>query len=159
MRACTAFLLCLSFAPAPAWAEQGLVTFTPLVAADGSVTVEVRNMSKLSVQVASANLRFAAIDGAERCGLPLPAAVTVGPAESKVVPLANARNIGRCMPAPPVGGSPRRFSVMTSREFAPSATASPRIAGGNLHPADLEYTLKIGDRSLTDSTTWHFVAQ
>ena len=159
MRTCTAFVLGLLLASAPAWAEQGLVTFTPRVAADGSVTIELRNMSKLPVQVATANLKFAVAAGAQPCGVALPAAVTVGPAESMTVSLAAARDIGRCMPAPAPTGPPRRFTIVTSREFAAPATASARVAGGNLHPADLEYTLKIGDRSLTDTTTWHLMAQ
>ena len=160
MHSRTALTLCLLLSAGGARAEQGTLQFTPRLAADNSLTVELRNLSKLPIKLTGADLKFAAATvGAVPCAMSLPGAVSIGPAETKTVSLGAARDMGRCMPAPAGPTGSRRLSVLTAREFAQPELRSARPAGGNLHPADLEYTLQIGDRTLTDTTTWHFVAE
>ena len=152
-------LLGVGLTGAAARAEQGAVLLLPRLAADNSLTVELRNLSKLPVQLTGASLQFAASAGRAPCAVSLPGPVSIGPAETKTVPFATGREVGSCVPLPGGSERSRRMSVLTTPEFARPERVPMRSPGANLHPADLAYTLRIGDRAVSDTTTWHFAPE
>jgi hypothetical protein len=150
---------CLLWAPWAAQAAQGAVEFTPLMEPGKPLTIEVRNLSKLPVNLKQATLEFAAPNAAGGpCRLSLPAPVSLGPAEMKIVSLGESSAVTRCMPQPATGGSARAF-VLKPRELTGAQAPTRDLGNAVLHPADLSYSFEIGGRPVTDKATWLFAVE
>jgi hypothetical protein len=155
-----AIILCAALgAPSMAQAAQGAIEFTPLVTPGKPLTVEVRNLSKLPVNLKEANLEFAAGNAAgPPCRMSLPAPVSLGPAEMKAITLGESDGVARCMPQPP-GAAQARVFVMRARELTSAQPVPADIGNAVLHPADLTYSIEIGGRAFKEKATWLFGVQ
>lgn len=80
-------------------AEQlGTMSITPRFSPGQPLTVELRNLSKLPVQITSLTVRFSGADPASPCTLTLPGAALVAPAATTSVRLADSDDVLKCMP-------------------------------------------------------------
>jgi hypothetical protein len=142
-------------AAATAHAEQAAVELTPRFAANKPLTVEIRNLSKLPVTLHDVTLHLATGANAAPCTFAMAQSVALGPAQMKVITLGANRDVLRCIPHPVT----RQASVMTTRDL-PRLAPRHRLAGNPLlHPADVNYRMDIGKRTLADKTTWHFAVE
>jgi hypothetical protein len=152
-------IACLLWVPWAAQAAQGAVEFTPLMEAGKPLTIEVRNLSKLPVNLKQATLEFAAPNAASGpCRLSLAAPVSLSPAEMKTVSLGESSAVTRCMPQPATGGPARAF-VLKPRELTGAEAPARDLGNAVLHPADLSYSFEIGGRAVTDKATWLFAVE
>jgi hypothetical protein len=150
---------CLLWAPWAAQAAQGAVEFTPLMEPGKPLAIEVRNLSKLPVNLKQATLEFAAPNAAGGpCRLSLATPVSLGPAEMKTVSLGESSAVTRCMPQPATGGPARAF-VLKPRELTGAQAPARDLGNAVLHPADLSYSFEIGGRAVTDKATWLFAVE
>jgi hypothetical protein len=139
--------------------EQGTVRITPRLDAGQPLAAEIQNLSKLTVKISGAGLRFGT-DGA--CALELPTDITIGPAATETVKLAENDTVRTCLqrvrggaPAQPVSPfvlSERQMRQPELRAAVPEhaqlqdVAVTFRIAAGKREPASV-------------STTWHLPVQ
>jgi hypothetical protein len=136
--------------------EHGAVSITPNMGDGQPLTIEVQNLSKLPVEMNGGTISFPS--GSDPCVIELPAGITVEPAGSARVKLAENAEVLACLERSR-GGAPTRLRhpfVLSDRQLMQPGTQAQLSEQTHLQQAAVSFKLKVGNQPETVSqATWH----
>jgi hypothetical protein len=136
--------------------EHGAVLITPNMSDGQPLAIDVQNLSKLPVEINGGTISLAS--GPNPCVIELPAGISVGPATSARVKLAENAEVLACV-ARSRGGAPTRLVhpfVLSDRQLMQPGIQAQLSQQTQLQQAAVSFKLKVGNQPETVSqTTWH----
>jgi hypothetical protein len=142
--------------------EQGVVRITPRLGAGQALTAEIQNLSKLTLQLSGTGLRFGAAGADGSCTIELPADVTIAPAATETVKLAENETVRTCLQRVRGGAPAQSVSpfVLSERQLRQPELRAAVPDQAQLQEVAVSFRITAGKQPPASiSTTWHLPVQ